>query len=177
MKTTMLSCLCAWIALVVGVRATSGQEMPKPGPEHEKLKKFEGEYDATVSMGGGESKATDSYKMDLGGFWLCHHFKGELGGARFEGRGMTGYDPAKKKYIGIWADSMSPKLYVTEGSFNKEGTLFTETGEMPGPDGKLQKMKSIFELKDKDTMVFTMYQVFDGKDEQMMKITYKRKKK
>ena len=174
---TTLSCLCAWIALAVAVRPAASQDIPKPGPEHQKLKKFEGDYDVTISIAGSETKGTDSYRMDLGGFWLRHHFKGEMFGTPFEGQGMIGYDPAKKKYVGYWADSMNPRMYQTEGAFSKDDTRFTETGEMPGTDGKLQKMKSVFEIKDKNGMVFTMYQVVDGKDEQMMQITYKRKKK
>ena len=44
-------------------------------------------------------------------------------------------------------------------------------------DGKLTKMKTTTEMKDKDTMVFKMYNVGkDGKDAKSMTITYKRKK-
>ena len=63
-----------------------------------------------------------------------------------------------------------------EGEFSKDGKTYTEAGEGPGPDGKLQKMKSVCDFKDKDTIIFTMYQVEAGKDQEMMKITYKRKK-
>jgi hypothetical protein len=43
-------------------------------------------------------------------------------------------------------------------------------------DGKPAKLKNVYEFVDKDTLLFTMYSVKDGKDQQMMKITYKRKK-
>ena len=91
-------------------------------------------------------------------------------------RGLTGYDPHKKKYVSTWADSVAPHLMVMEGSFADDGKTFTETGEGMGPDAKLQKLKSVYEFKDKDTIVFTMYKVEGGKDEQMMQIIYKRKK-
>jgi hypothetical protein len=176
MRTLLLYCLCVWLALFV--QPALAQEGPaKPGPEHERLKKFEGQWDATVSFAGGESKATASYKLGLGGFWLQHHFKGEFAGAPFEGRGLTGYDPRKKKYISTWADSMEPNLLLMEGNFDKDGKTYTENGESPGMDGQLQKLKSIFEFKGEDEIVFTMYKVADGKDQQMMRITYKRQKK
>ncbi len=177
MRKTMGLCLCTGLILALGVGTAAAQEMPKPGPEHAILKKFEGSWNATVSFAGGESKGTANYKMDLGGFYLRFHFKGDFGSAPFEGRGITGYDPAKKKYVGSWADSMSPHLRVTEGSFSKDGSTYTETSGWLGMDGKNHKIKTVHEFKDKDTIKFAIYQVDDGKDQEMMKITYKRKKK
>ena len=43
-----------------------------------------------------------------GGLWVASTFQGDFGGMTFEGRGQFGYDPAKKKYVGTWIDSMSP---------------------------------------------------------------------
>ena len=172
MRAALLSTLLAF----VGVATAAGQGPWKPGPEHAKLKKFVGDWDATVKFGGGESKATASYKLGLGGLWLQSHFKADFGGMPFEGRGLAGYDPHKKKYVSTWADSVEPTLMVMEGNFAADGKTFTETGKGVGPDGKLQNLKSVYEFKDKDTFVFTMYKVEGGKDEQMMQITYKRKK-
>jgi hypothetical protein len=177
MRTVLLACLCACLLLAVGAAPAAAQGPAKPGPEHEMLKKFEGQWDAAVSFTGGESKATATYKLGLGGFWLLLNFKGEFGGAPFEGRGVMGYDPNKKKYVSTWIDSGEPFLTMTEGRFDKEGKTFTETGESVGMDGKPQKIKSVYEFKDKDSFVFTMYKVADGKDEQLLKITYTRKKK
>ena len=41
-----------------------------------------------------------------GGFWLLLDYKGDFGGMKFEGKGATGYDPNKKKYVSTWVDSM-----------------------------------------------------------------------
>lgn len=172
----VLTVICCLLALVVCVLPLAAQQPPKPGPEHEMLKKFEGEWDATVSSMGMESKATSSIKIGLGGFWLTTDFKGEFGGEKFEGKGTSGYDPHKKKYVTTWVDSMSPTLMVMEGSFDKDGKTYTETGDSTGPDGKPMKMKSIYEFKDNDNMTFIMYNVTDGKEQEMLKITYKRKK-
>jgi hypothetical protein len=175
----LLSCLVVGVALAVMARPVAAQEPGKPGPEHQMLKKFEGQWDATMTFTGapGQSKARASYKLGLGGLWLEHHFKGDFGGMAFEGRGITGYDPRKKKYVSMWVDSMEPWMLTMEGNFAKDGKTYTETGESVGMDGQPEKVKSVFEFKDQDTIVFTMYKVADNKDQQMMQITYKRQKK
>jgi hypothetical protein len=163
------------VGLVLGVGPAAAQDMPKPGPEHEMLKKFEGQWNAKASFGGQESNGTISFKVTLGGFWLLEHYKAELGGMSFEGRGTTGYDPSKKKYIGTWVDSVNPRMMIMEGSFDKDGKLFTSTGD-GFMDGKPMKLKSVYEFKDNDNIVFTMYQVADGKDQQLFQINMTRKK-
>jgi hypothetical protein len=173
MRAKRLILVGCWLA-VAAVPGAAQPPMPKPGAEHEMLKeKFAGDWDVTVSIGGTDAKATATYKMDLGGFWLVEQFRGEFAGQKFEGRGTLGYDPIKKKFIGTWTDSMSPSLIVLEGAF-KDKTL-TSTGEGPGMDGKITKLKNVYEFQDKDTIVFRMYEVGD-KEKEMMKLTYKRKK-
>jgi Protein of unknown function (DUF1579) len=169
--------VCAVIALVVPAVRAQPPGMPKPGPEHERLKKLEGTWDATVKTEQGESKGTMIYKMDLGGLWLVSDFKGEFGGQKFMGKGFDGYDPIKKKYVGVWVDSMSVAPMSGEGTFDKEGKVLTQIMEGPGMDGKMTKFKSVIEIKDPDTMVFTMSSADpQGKDQSMLTITYKRKK-
>jgi len=172
MRTKLLALVCCCLVF----RALPAAAQPKPGAEHDALKKFEGTWDATVAFMGHESKGTAVYKLGLGGFWLTLDFQGEFGGQKFEGRGVTGYDAAKKKYVTCWVDSMSTSLSLMEGEFGKDDKTYTESGEGPGQDGKPMKMKSVYDFKDDSTIIFTMYGVVDGKDQEMMKITYKRKK-
>src|SRR5262249_31409183 len=91
------------MVLLAGQRSLA-QAPPKPGPELEHLKQLVGVWDATVSVGG---KGTMTYKMDLGGLWLVSEYEGEFGDQKFQGRGLDTYDSAKKKYVTVWADSMS----------------------------------------------------------------------
>ena len=153
------------------------QEAPKPGPEHEKLKELVGTWDAVVKFGDQESKGTMKWKMDLGGLWLVSEFEGEFAGGKFTGKGFDSYDPIKKKYVGVWFDSMSTSPMVSEGTYDKDGKVITMTGEGPGQDGKPTKHKMTSDRKDKDTVVFTMFGPGpDGKEGPMMSITYKRRK-
>ncbi len=174
MRTKLLALVCCILASSAFARADEPQ-MPKPGPEHEKLKAFEGDWDAVVKFGNMEMKGTATYKLGYGGFWLTQHFKSD-GPEKFEGRGTTGYDPNKKKYVSTWIDSESPSMMISEGEFDKDGKTYTEVGDGVGADGKPQKFKSAVELKDKDEMLMTMYALKDGKEQQIMTITYKRKK-
>ena len=43
----------------------------------------------------------------FGGRWLVTENKFDMMGQTFEGHGSNGYDPAKKAYISMWADTMS----------------------------------------------------------------------
>src|SRR5205809_737763 len=111
-------CVCAASALLVPA-ANAQPASPKPGPEHEQLKRLEGVWEATVNAGGQESKGTMTYKMDLGGLWLVSEFEGDFGGMKFRGRGLDTYDAAKKKHVALWADSMSTTPMIMEGTYDK----------------------------------------------------------
>jgi hypothetical protein len=173
MTTVRWFCAAALAALLVA-RAAPAQEFPKPGPEHEMLKKLVGTWDLTMKFDGKESKGTVTYKMDLGGLWLVSSLESEFGGKKFSGRGMDSYDPARKKYVSVWIDNMLTYPLVMEGTFDKEKKTLTMTGEGPGMDGKPTKMKALSEWKDDDTFQFGMY--FGESKDPAFTIVYKRKK-
>jgi hypothetical protein len=148
-----------------------------PGPEHQDLKKMEGTWTAKIKMGEEESAGTMTYKMELGGLWLVSTFRGAFGDQKFEGRGMDTYDTKKKKYVSVWADSMSTQPMFMEGTYDKEKKTLTMTGEGAGPDGKPAKYKMVTQMPDDDHHTFTMYGIGpDGQEEKMMTIDYTRKK-
>ena len=156
---------------------------PKPGPEQAVLKQDEGSWDATVEtfMAPGAppmtSKGVETNVMGCGGLCLITDFKGEMGpGQAFQGHGTSVWDPAKKKYVGTWTDSMSSGIAMGESTY--DAATKTMTGSMEGADatGKVSKMKSVVEYKDAGTRVFTMYMTGpDGKEVPGMRITYKKK--
>ena len=105
--------------------------MPKPGPEHEILKMDAGTWDAVVEMFAAPgqppatSKGTETSAL-MGGLWLVSEFKGDMMGSPFEGRGIFGYDLTKKKYVGVWVDSMSAGIAHVESTY--DATTKTMTG-------------------------------------------------
>jgi hypothetical protein len=162
------------MATVLAAPAARAQDFPKPGPEHEFLKKHVGTWDITMKSPAGESKGTVVYKMDLGGLWLTSAVECEFGGMKFQGRGMDTFDAGKKKYVGVWCDSMSTSPLHMEGTFDKEKKRLTMFGEGPGPDAKPAKFKAVSEWKDDDTMHFGMY--MGDATEPVFTILYKRRK-
>src|SRR5438132_2508744 len=120
------------------------------------------------------SKSVMHCKIDLNGIWLLEHYKGEAGGQAFEGRGATTYDPAKKKFVNVWIDSMVPSPMISEGTYDKEKKTMTLFGNMPLPDGKSMKSSITIIYKDADTKVLSLKGNMDGKEFEMVEITYKR---
>src|SRR5438445_10674991 len=149
----------------------------KPGPEHAFLKGGEGVWDATAKSMGGDSKGVLHCKIDLNGLWLLEHYKGEAGGQAFEGRGATSYDPAKKKFVNVWIDSMVPSPMISEGTYDKEKKILTLLGDMPMPDGKSMKSSITIIYKEADTKVLSLKGNMDVKAFEMVEITYKRRAK
>jgi hypothetical protein len=156
--------------------------MPKPGPEHAVLKDQAGAWDATVEsfMAPGQppvlTKGMETNTM-IGGFWLVSDFKTQMMGQPFTGHGTLGYDPAKKKYVSTWVDSMTPSL--SHGESDYDAATRTFTGWMDGLDyaGQPTKIKTVTAWKDPATRVYTMtLKGPDGKDATALRITYTRSK-
>lgn len=165
--------LATVLAVLLAVPAFA-QEMPKPGKEHELLKKMVGTWDTTMKVEGQDVKGTTVYKSDLGGFWVTSTLESEMFGQKFTGKGMDGYCPVKKKYLTIWTDSMGPSPVIMEGTYDAETKTITMTGDGPDMEGGMTKYKSITKLTDDDHFSMTMY-VGDVKEPAFV-IEYKRKK-
>src|SRR5215207_4827332 len=108
----------AAVLVVAAAAGVSGQEPVRPGPEHERLKQLAGTWDTTMTYGGMASKGTCVYKMEVGGLWLTSAFEGEFAGEEFSGRGLDSYDAGKKKYVGVWVDSMITTPMLMEGTYD-----------------------------------------------------------
>jgi hypothetical protein len=160
-------------AFAVMILPTTVYAQPKPGKEHEHLTRLTGTWVAESEHG----KGTMTYKMGLDGLWLVGDFDGEFGGMKFQGKSLDTYDGATKKYRTVWVDSFSTAPRNMEGDLDKDASIMTMTGEGRGPDGTMVKYKSVTEIKDADTMNFSLFMADkDGKEQPMVKIAYKRKK-
>lgn len=173
----MRKVLLAVVVGLVGTGVSLAQELPKPGPEHAKLKEFVGTWDAVMEVAGQKTKATATYKSICEGMWIVSDFEGDLGGIKFQGHGVDGYNLQKKKYVGLWVDSMNGAPLHMEGDYDPKTKLVVMSGESVGPDGKPQKFKATTEHKDKDHFTFKMYMVQpDGQDALAFTIAYTRRK-
>ena len=106
------------VIATVGVLAalpTFAQAPPQPGPEHELLKAEAGTWDASLEMAmpDGTTMTAKGVQVDTvgcNGLCLITDFKADMMGMPFAGHGVSTWDPVKKKYVGSWADSMTPGM-------------------------------------------------------------------
>ena len=138
------------------------------------LEQLAGAWDTTMKVEGKDVKGTQTFRTDLGGFWVTGTLESDLFGAKFTGKSVDGYDPIKKKYVSIWTDSMSPTPVIMEGTYDKEKKTLSMAGDGPGHDGKAAKYRSETKFVDKDTIEMSMW-IGDGKDP-MFALVYKRRK-
>ncbi len=161
--------------------AAPAQAMPevKPGPEHAMLAKDAGSWDATVTSYETTpptvTKATSTRRM-VGDLWLVEDFVGSMGGKPFLGHGVMGFDQNKKKFVGVWVDSMLSSLTTSEGSYDTATKKMTCAAKMVMM-GQESTSTLVTEYKDADNETLTMTMLgADGKQMNSMKIEYKRKK-
>src|SRR4051812_7104999 len=124
----------------------------QPGPEHERLKKFAGDWEADVKAfnpdgsAQGNSKGVMHAEMILGGRYLQLSYSGEMdmGDHKmpFKGVGLGGYDNGQKKYVNVWVDEMSTGIMTTEGTYAGD-TLTCEGTSTEPMSGQPMKVKEV----------------------------------
>ena len=174
------------LAVIVSGTAALAQQappMPTPGPEHAVFKMDVGTWDAVVELvpapgaPATKSKGVETNRIGCGGLCLISDFKADVMGMPFEGHGMSTWDPAKKKYTGSWTDSMSKGLAIGESTYDAKTKRWEGTMEGPDMTGKIVKSRSVGEMPNPNTRIFTMYTTGpDGKESESMKITYTKRK-
>lgn len=157
---------------------TTAQEFPKPGAEHAILQKMVGDWDVIMDMNGQKEKCRATYKSICGGMWVESDFEGKVAGIPFSGHGVDGYDLAKKKYIGIWVDSMTSAPMHMSGDYNADKKTLTMSGETTEPDGSQGKFRTTTVLKSDDAFTFQMFMAGpDGQEHLAFTAEYSRAKK
>ena len=142
--------------------AQEPSEFPGPEKEHQWLKRFVGQWTTTskASMGPDqpliECNGTIESRM-IGEFWVVNEMQSTSQGVAVKGLQTIGYDPAKKKYVGTWIDSMMNHMWIYEGTVDETGNKLTLEAEGPNllADGKLNKFRDAYEFKTPDLMLVT----------------------
>jgi hypothetical protein len=157
-----------------------GFQLPQAGVEHAVFQKDVGTWDAQVEVHpapGAPPQLSQGMmvgRLMCGGQWLVMDFKNETSG--FEGHGLYGWDPAKKKYVGTWVDNMRTTLALAEGTWDAATRTMTFWHEMKLPDGRNMRWREVTEGQGADKQVFRSFiPMPDGKDFEMMTITYTRR--
>ena len=126
------------------------------------------------------SKGVEINKM-FGEFWMTSEFECNMGGMKFMGHSQLGYDPAQKKYVGTWIDSISPYISNLEGEYDKSTHTLTmmSTGRNM-MTGEIEKSKMITKYIDENTKHFEIHMQVPGEQDKWWKsleIDYKRQAK
>jgi hypothetical protein len=171
-------------------KAPSAQEMMAammragtPGAQHRALDPFVGTWNAHLTMWmdpaapAEESTGKMVNAWILDGRYLEQRYEGEVGGQKFSGRGLWGYDVAANQYVGSWIDSMSTAHSTSVGPASKDGKRFEMVGVNTNPlDGKPSYGDQVITVDSPNQHTLTMYERRDGKQVKMMQIVYTRAK-
>ena len=150
-----------------------------PGPGHQALNAFVGEWKAEVKCWmepGGQpniSQGSSKTQWILNGRFLEEIFRGEMMGKPFTGRCLMGFDNSKQTFNSIWVDDMHTSLFTSEGKGESGNTVITLEGKStcPATGQKDVPMKQVFRVINADKHVLEM---FNG-TVKAMEITYTRR--
>jgi hypothetical protein len=137
-----------------------------------------GTWDAVVEVlaapGASPQKTTGvaHNRMECGGRWLVMDFKAESG---FSGHGVYGYDPARKRYVGLWVDNMRDFASVGEGTWDAAARTMEFRHEAT-VHGRPMRWREVTRPDGEDGQVMTsFFPGPDGRELEMVRITYRRR--
>jgi hypothetical protein len=152
-----------------------------PGEPHKALQQYVGTWTSNVKMfnpGGPpkESTGTAEVKSILGDRFVMEEDTGTFMNMPFQGKGFSGYDNMKKKYVSVWVDTMGTGIMMSEGSCDAAGKVFTWTANEIDPmTGQPTAMRMVDRFSDRKRVTEFYKKSTDGKEVKMMEITYLKK--
>ena len=129
MKSTLAA--VATLTMCTVFLAAQAPQPPKPGPEHQRLNAFVGNwtFQGEIKPGpmgpGGKLTGTDRIQWMPGGFFVERRFEGKSPAGEMRGLEIMGYDAAKKAYTYNYFDSMG---MMGTGTFTISGSTWNATG-------------------------------------------------
>ncbi len=137
-------------------------EFPTPTKEHQWLKQFVGKWETQSEGSMGPDQPAMKCKgilegRMLGGFWVVNEMELDMMGTPMTGIQTIGYDPAAKKFVGTWVDSMMNHMWNYEGRVDDTGKILTLDAMGPNfmAEGKLTKFRDAYEFKSADHVIAT----------------------
>jgi len=188
-KITSYACCIVLLVCASQLRAQTPEEMKAwtaymtPGDMHKMLAKDDGEWTGEVSMWmepGKEpmkSKGTMTNKMIMGGRYQESFYTGDMMGQPMEGRGVTAYNNASKKFETTWIDNMGTGIMKLEGTYDPGTKSITYVGKQLDPMlNKETTIRQVFKYVDDKHQVMEMYMPGkDGKEYKGMEIHFTKK--
>lgn len=154
-----------------------------PGEMHKLLASADGEWSADISMWMDpqgqpmKSKGSMTNKMIFDGKYQEGTYKGDMMGRPMEGKGITGYDNAKKQFESTWVDNMGTGIMKMTGTYDPSTKTITFMGNQVDPmTGKEMKVRETLKMVDDKNQVMTMYMTPEGASEfKTMEIKFTKK--
>jgi len=141
-------------------------EMPKPGPEMDKLKPLIGSFRVderheASSMGpAGLSSGFSHVKEGPGGLSLLIDYTTLVGPMRgMKGHGILVWDGEAKAYKQAWTDSMAPMMVMSTGAWEGDTLVMNSEGTMMG---KAYKERDTFSGMGPEGFTLTIEMSMDG---------------
>ena len=125
------------IVTLTGILSAQAPQAPKPGPEHQRLGAFVGNwtFNGEVKSGpmgpGGKMTGTDRVQWLPGNFFVERRFEGKGPMGTMSGVEIIAYDSAKKAYTYTLVDSMGT-LGSGTATVSGDRWTFSGTGNMGG---------------------------------------------
>jgi len=154
----------------------AAQAAPSTTPDLGPMRDVTTEMQASPNSARIVSKGTQTNRLGVGGVWLVSDFAGEIGGHPLNGHAITGFDPQKSKYEGVWVDSAGRHITLVEGTYDSSKKTFQTTSLENDASGKANAVTGVQRFVDSNTEVLTLFSRGpDGKSLQSMTITYRRR--
>ena len=168
------------------------QKYALPGPFHDKMEFFEGEWDVTTKiwMEGPDappalSTATVSHKFMFGDRFLQTTMRGtinlEINGEVMaiptEAIGYLGYDNFKEKYVSVWIDSYNTGIHYAEGNVDETGKIFTyfATMDVWEENARDRPYKMVDRIVDDNTIVSEVHDLIVQGETRIFEMVSKRR--
>ncbi len=109
--------------------------------------------DAPAQVSEGDSE----HRWVLGGRYLEQRFSGTSMGMPFEGRGYTGYDNTKGKYVGTWMDTFGTGLMNSVGVGKPTAKELEFEAQASDPSGKPMRFWCKIKVRDRNRHSYEMW--------------------
>ena len=137
-------------------------------PDQALLSKLEGRWEGPTRTWfepdqlADESTWRGTIRPVLGGRFVVHEYAGTLGGEPLEGLAVYGIDPESERATAAWADTfhMGHAIMHAEGRRTAHG--FSVLGSYDAGEGPRWGWRTELELRDRELLVITMYNIPPG---------------
>ena len=125
--------LVAVVSMSVAAVIAQKQEMPKPGPEHQRLGVFVGNWTSEGELKpgplgpGGKMTGTDRIEWAPGNFFVQRSYQDKSPNGEMQGLEILAYDGAKNLYTFNAFDNLGG---MASGTMTVKGNTWTTTGTM-----------------------------------------------